>query len=66
MSRDPVVLVAKVALIAWTIATLTLGALSHFADDGARYQPWVLPMCILTLMGAILVDRAVKARKQRG
>ena len=63
MTRDPVTLIAYVALGLWMAVTLLVGALYHFASDGDRYQPWVFPMCMVTFAGALIIDRL---RKRRG
>mgnify|MGYP001627263908 CR=1 FL=1 len=60
--REPVVTVAYVALSVWVLATITVGVLYHFGSNGEQYQPWVLPMGLLTIGGAIAVDRMKKAR----
>jgi len=64
MSRDPII-PAQIGLILWTIATVVVGLLFHFSGDAARYQPWIVPMCLLTPAGAILVDRLAKSRARR-
>ena len=66
MSRDPIILAAQIGLISWTIATVVVGFLFHFSGDAARYQPWLVPMCLLTPAGAILVDRLARSRARRG
>jgi hypothetical protein len=65
MSRDTVVIAAYVALSVWVFATITVGFLYHFGNNGGQYQPWVLPMGLLTISGAIVVDRIKKARGRR-
>ena len=64
MTRDPVLLVAYVALSLWTSATIMVGLLYHFGSSGEQFQPWVLPMCLLTSSAAILVDRLKKTRSR--
>ena len=66
MSRDRLILAAKIGLALWTIATVAVGLLVHFSGDAVRYQPWIVPMCLLTTMGAIGVDRLIKSRVRRG
>lgn len=62
MARDPVLLVAYVALSLWASATVIVGLLVHFGRGGEQYQPWILPMCLITGIAAFLVDRLKKAR----
>ena len=65
MIRDRVTLIAYVVLGLWMAATLSVGALYHFSNDGDRYQPWVFPMCMATFAGALIIDRLRNRRGQR-
>lgn len=65
MTRDPVLLIAYVALSLWTLATVIVALLVHFGSSGEQYQPWIVPMCLLTSSGAMLVDRLKKSRSRR-
>jgi hypothetical protein len=65
MTRDPVTTTAYAALTLWGIATAAVGLLYHFGGDADRFQPWIFPMCMATLAGALLVDRLAKKRSRR-
>lgn len=62
MTRDPVLLGAYAALSLWTSATIIVGLLVHFGRGGEQYQPWIVPMCLITGIASFLVDRLKKAR----
>ncbi|MFS0711762.1 hypothetical protein [Brevundimonas phoenicis] len=62
LEKNFLAVTAYVGLGVLAIATITVGALYHFASNGDRFQPWLLPMCILTLFGSVVVDRFVKSR----
>jgi hypothetical protein len=61
--KDLPTVAAYLALGIWTFATVVVGAIYYFASNGERFQPWLLPMCVLTVFGAVLVGRFVKSRR---
>lgn len=65
MTRDPVTITAYAALALWTVATAVVGLLYHFGSDADRFQPWIFPMCMATLAGALIVDRLAKKRSRQ-
>lgn len=65
MTRDPLTVAAYAARGLWMLATVAVGLLYHFGDNGDRYQPWVLPMCMVTFGGALLLERLRRSRRQR-
>lgn len=65
MARNPLTAAAYAGLGLWVLATVTVGLLYHFADNGDQYQPWVFPMCMVTFGGALLLDRLKKSRRSR-